>query len=346
MKVYLRSIGINELPELLKKLHRHADQAVHTLVDSPQEADLILLCGNLTGASTDWKELVKRHPDRCAVYSDDDSYLPLVPGIYCSPHRGYSTKTGRVGSYSYIARHVKKGNPFITSVSAEQKKDLLFSFQGSTTSFVRKRLFSTNYGRPDVLIEDTTRHVNWIETADSQRQQKAYVETIARSHFVLCPRGSGTGSFRLFEVMRMGVAPVLLADSYVLPAGPDWDSFLIRLREREIARLPEILEGHRAESVERGRLAGAAWQAWFSTEKEFNQIVGRCAAARNACGRAEPVYRLSWPAMTLGLHLRTRLRGAVRSGLLKTMQMLGAKPPFSIRTHHIPDFDPNTGDDL
>lgn len=346
MKVFLQSIGVNELERLLRKLHEQSFEDLHTIVGSPQDADLILLCGNLTGTATEWKVLARHYPDKCAVYSDDDSYLPLLPGVYCSPVRGYSTRTGRVRSYAYIARHVNKGNPFVSALSPDRKRDLLFSFQGSTTSFVRKRLFRIEFGRPDVLIEDTTYHTNWVETADSRRRQKLYVDTIGRSHFVLCPRGAGTGSFRLFEAMKMGAAPVLLADSYVLPEGPNWNSFLIRVPEKEVARLASILEEHRNESAERGKLVAAEWQKWFSTEREFNEIIARCQCALAACGSAESLYRALWPMIILEMRVKLGSRKAARRGILWGLDALGLRPPFSVRTHHIPDFDPNTADDL
>jgi hypothetical protein len=346
MKVFLQSIGVNELERLLRKLHQRSGEALHTIVNTPQDAELIVFCGNLTGTVTDWKLLVRRYPDKCAIYSDDDRYLPLLPGVYCAPVCGWSTKTGRVHSYAYVARHAKKGNPFVSPLPPDRNRDLLFSFQGSTTSFVRKRLFNIDFRRPDVLVEDTSQHTNWIETADSLRQQKLYVEVIARSHFALCPRGAGTGSFRLFEVMMMGAAPVLLADSYVLPKGPDWDSFLIRVPERDVKRLPSILEKHRTESAERGSRAEAEWKKWFSTEKEFNEIIVRCQRAVTSCGSTESLYRSCWPAMTLQMQLRGALRKAARGGVLWTLQAAGFRPPFSVRTHHIPDFDPNTSDDI
>lgn len=350
MKVFIDSLVVNELNRVLIKLHARADEAQHTLVDQPEDAEMVLLCGNATGAEQ-MKRLKshpawRRYPNKCAVYCDDDVYLPLLPGVYSSPHKGYSTASGRVRCYSYIVRHVKKGNPFVARLSPDRARDMLFSFQGSTTSMVRKRLYKAEFRRADVLIEDTTHHTNWVPSANSERQQRAYVEITSRSHFVLCPRGGGTGSLRLFEVMQMGAVPVLLADDYVLPEGPDWDSFLVRVPEKEIDRLPSILEPLVPESVRRGALAAAAWQQWFSTEKEFNEIVNRAHAALASSRTSENLFRTLWPLLRGQLAVRRSVRKSARSAVLGLLRALNLKPPFSVRTHDIPEFDPNSEDDL
>lgn len=350
MKIFLEALGESEVAGLLKKLRCVASEDLHTVVHNPNHADLIVLCGSWTmeGLSSliTANPLVKRYPDKCVVYSDDDAYLPLLPGVYCSPKSGFSVRRGRVQCYSYIVRHIQKGNPFVVPVAEQRNKDLLFSFQGATSSLVRKRLFKMNFGRNDVLIEDTTFHSNWVPTATRAEQQKIYVETIARSHFVLCPRGGGSGSFRLFEVMRLGVAPVLISDCYVLPAGPDWSSFLIRIPEKDIARLPSILEPYRTESATRGRRAKEAWDRWFSTEQEFNQIISRCRSTLAVAGW-ERLYRLLWPILIVWHYALRRVRRDARAFVLRIVRSFGLRLPYSIRDQTPVVFDPKDArDDL
>lgn len=333
MKIFLEQVGHSELPRLLVKLHGLATEQRHCLVHDPTRADLILFCGSWTfDGLTSWvvrHPLVQRYPDKCSAYNDEDSYLPLLPGVYCSPCNGYSTRIGRVCGYSYIARHADKGNPLITDSAAPKEKDLVFSFQGSTTAFVRKRLFKTDFHRPDVLIEDTSSHQNWSDSPSMR--QRLYVDTIARSHFVLCPRGVGTGSHRLFEVMRMGGVPVLLADRYVLPKGPDWQSFLIRVKERDIVRLPAILESHRAHSVMMGQHARDAWERWFSTGQEFNQIIARCDSALRAAIRIEFAYRML-RTFLVAQRLGSRwARARMRGGVLWAFNKTGLPFPYTVR---------------
>ncbi len=354
-KILIQAIGSpNKLPSLLNKLHRTAEQDIYEIVEDPSSADLIIFCasfGSWTGpglaASVKAHPLIRKYPQKCAAYSEDPCYLPLIPGIYTSATKGFSTRTGRAVTYAYITRHVQLGNPYTVAANCHIEKDLLFSFQGASTAFVRKRLFKLNFNRRDVLIEDTSSHRNWFFDSRTESRQKIYVETIRRSHFVLCPRGSGAGSFRLFEVMRMGAAPVLISDNYVLPTGPNWESFLIRVPERRIAELPAILDAHRAESAERGQHARDAWVQWFDTGKEFNQIIARSQEALNASARFEWLYRASWNLQIARFHALWWLRRKARSLAFSVVRLLGIKFPYSLRGNDPVPFDPmSITDDL
>jgi hypothetical protein len=335
LKIFIHGIGTNELPALLTKLHTVAVPRLHQLVNDPFAADLMLLCGSWSGEDTirnfTSDPIIRAHSGKCVAYTDDDAYLPLVPGVYCSPVKSFSTRIGRVLSYPYITRHVQKGNPFISPTNKPATRNLLFSFQGASTAFVRKRLFKTQFNRADVLIENTATHRNWLPGPDKENRQRAYVRNILRSHFVLCPRGGGSGSFRLFEVMRLGIAPVLLSDTYALPKGPDWNSFLIRIPESQIANLLSILEKHQPESIERGRKARIAWEQWFDTDKEFNQIIELCHQAHHASRNVESLIRASWKLMIVKHFAGRWIRRTVRAAILRILRLAGLRLPYSIR---------------
>ena len=92
----------------------------HELADVPGDADLILLCGPFSKrpATLTRHGLVRRFADRCAVYTEDDSYLPLLPGVYTSPRRGPSTASGRVRSFAFAASYGTHANAAVTEAAA------------------------------------------------------------------------------------------------------------------------------------------------------------------------------------------------------------------------------------
>ena len=341
MKLFIHEAVESECGSLLESLHRKAAPQLHELVDSPEQADLILVTGSYTAEGLAQKvtksQFIRKHADKVVAYNDDDAYLPLLPGTYCSPMAGRSTSIGRARTYSYIVRHLAKGNPFIRPVAGDARKELLFSFQGRCCAPVRKRMMRFNYGRDDVFIENTSSFSNWGRDTSVTDRQQLYVDTVHRSHFGLCPRGGGTGSFRFFETMQMAVAPVLLSDGFVLPEGPDWDSFLITVPERDVARLPEILEPHRDESRERGRLARLAWEQWFDTDKEFNEIVDRCAKAHEASRAGEATYRAFWPLLVTN-HYAKR---AARRNASKVVRTLARRAGVKVQNFRegVEDYD-------
>ena len=335
MKIHLSPIHETELVTLLPQRAAHS---THTLVSSPDEADFILLVGSfgLDPQHLLDHPLYRAHPDKCAVYTEDDNYLPLAPGVYCSAIEDESSRAGRTFSYSYVSASGRYSNRYVTEAGIQ--KSLLFSFQGGSTSLLRKRMFNLNFNRRDIVIENTSTYYHWdLSQPGREERQQRYAQTIASSHFVLCPRGAGTGSIRLFEVMQAGVTPVLISDGYLLPAAPGagtsrvpWDSFLIRIAERDIARLPELLEPHLASAAERGRLARQAWLDFFAPEKEFDAIVAAAHSALHHGPPAEAEFRRRQRALIARAERRRKLRTLARNAVLKTLKVLRIKSPYQM----------------
>ena len=211
------------------------------------------------------------------------------------------------------------------------EKRYFFTFQGGSTSILRKRIYNLKFNRSDVLIENTSAYWHWDNSQpDRLERQRRYAETLAASHFVLCPRGAGVGSYRFFEVMAAGVAPVLLSDDYALTPGPAWDTFLIQVRERDIAKLPEILEPYLESAAERGRLARQAFDEYFSIEREFDRIVELAALSLRHAPPPEKHFRKRQAAMIRRFEWKRNARAALRAAVLKVMKALRLKNPYQM----------------
>jgi hypothetical protein len=335
MKIYLAATNENELVALFRA--RATLSKRHELTTDPAAADLVLILGSFGRDPHTLLDhpLYKALPDRCAVYTEDDNYLPLAPGVYCSVLRDVHTRVGRIFSYSYVSRNGRYQNPYLAEVPSAApampapEKRYLFTFQGGSTSLLRKRIFNLNFDRADILIENTSKYYHWDDTQPGRRdRQLAYAETVAASHFVLCPRGAGVGTIRFFEVMAAGIAPVLLSDEYELPPGPDWDSFLLRIPERDIVRLPQLLEPHLASAAQRGRLAREAFVEHFSLEKEFDRIAELAALSLRHAPPSEQRFRRQQAAIIRRAELRHAAYGMLRAIALKTLKLLRLKNPY------------------
>lgn len=335
VKVHLAAVAPTDLLDLLCQ---HAAHSVrHEVVADPESADLILLLGNFALEPQRVLEhaLYKAFPDKCAVYNEEDDYLPLLPGLYCSACADRHTRCGRVFSYAYVSRNGPHRNQFLDETAAPAheaaEKRYLFSFLGGSTSLVRKRLFNLRFGREDVLIENTSSYFHWDNSQPGRlEQQRYYAETLAASHFALCPRGAGRGTIRFFEAMAAGVAPVLISDALALPPGPAWDEFLLRVRERDIARLPAILEPLLPTAAERGRRARGAFAEYFSIEKEFDRIAGLAALALRHQPPPEWRFRQRQAVMIRRAAWLRNARRALRAMALATLKRLALKNPYQM----------------
>ena len=330
MKIYLAPVDETELVTLLPARATLSTQ--HTIASDPVGADLVLFLGSF-GTNPDRllaHPIYQRWCDKSVVYTEDDTYLPLLPGIYCSARNDQNSRAGRTFSYSYVSRNGQYSNSFVNA-ALNSSKQFLFTFQGGSTSLLRKRLFNLHWNRPDILVENTSTYFHWDLTQPNRAdRQLHYAKTLAASHFVLCPRGAGTGSIRLFEVMSAGVAPVLLSDHYLLPPHVDWSSFLLHIPEKDIARLPELLTAELPTSAQRGELARKAWQQHFSPECEWDAIINACVAALHHGPPSESTFRRRQRRMILRSRLQRSLRSTARTAVLSTLKALRLKSPYQL----------------
>jgi hypothetical protein len=141
--------------------------------------------------------------------------------------------------------------------------------------------------------------------------KRAFVRDILEAKFALCPRGVGASSFRIFEAMQLGRAPVIIADDWSPPPGPDWNSFAIFVPERHLARVPSILRHLEPEWQTRGQRARAAWEAFYSPSRLGLTIV-RQAGQLLAQRRSKNLNKLRAKAYVHGPRRASMLAARVR----------------------------------
>lgn len=318
LKIHLVSLRPSAYEALLA-LHRQAQPPLHELTADPAAADLILFVGSVPahGEGIVDHPLPRLYPEKCFLYWDDDAVVPLLPGIFTNAVRPGWPNLHRTAAHNFIDAL----NPHIAPLPGTPKR-YLFSFAGGSTSLLRKKLYKIDFARPDVLIQNTSGYYHWDPTqAGRNERQKQYAETIAASHFGLCPRGASAGGLRLYEVMQIGVAPVVISDKLLLPEGPAWDTFLLRIPERDIKRLPQLLEPHLPESEARGRLAHQAWEQWFAPPVMFNGIVATLVHIRAQRRVPERRMHLFWGYFLWRRRLRNSVRGTARKLVLGAFRL-------------------------
>jgi hypothetical protein len=249
----------------------------HQPVTDAHDADVILFVENSHYADDYFyrrlkrHRLVKAHREKCFMYNEKDRVWCVLPGLYPSIcRRHYDPSRVRSGAY------VQVKNPLVGAAETRRiEPDLLFSFMGQVRSPLRRALM--RLGHPRACLEDTSGAFQAF-SGDPPRWTlvRRYAEVVGRSRFVLCPRGGGQCTFRLFETLSAGRVPVILADQWVPPRGPAWEEFSVRVPEREIESIPARLEQLEHDWVEMGRRARLEWERWFSPEVLFHRMVETC----------------------------------------------------------------------
>ncbi|MEH1928096.1 exostosin domain-containing protein [Nostoc sp.] len=247
----------------------------HSLTEDPEDADAILFINRGGGEYSELlrnNSLVKKFFHKSFIYESSDSPIDFMRGIYVSmPKAHFNIKRHR--AYGYLASINEFIEPYVQNF--QHQPDLVFSFMGAATSPIRKTLFHKQLfiELPETLIENTSSWSNWNSHNPLREERtKRYAETLARSKFVLCPRGGGTSSHRLFETMQMGRVPIILADNWVAPVGPEWELFSIRVAENRISEIPQLLTLYEHRYEEMGEKAQQAWEEWFSPKVQFHRL--------------------------------------------------------------------------
>lgn len=299
---------------------------------SPEEADWILF---MEGDPRHGFRALRRHPllarhfGKCFLFGWLAHRLKPLPGIYTSVSEA-EFAAGRCRPVAYPARATPPPNPFFPDAPDERPRRWLFSFVGAATSWTRRRLYRTEFDRADVLVRDTSGYRPWDGQCDADFQ-RGYVESLLDSAFVLCPRGYGLGTLRLYETLRCGRAPVLLADGLALPEGPRWDEFCLRVPERALAELPARLEPLREHAAEMGRRARRAWEDFFQpahgAEAALAALERVAGAARRCPARERAAWRWGVPALSALEWARRTARRALRGG----SRLAGRPCPFAFQ---------------
>ncbi len=289
-------------PEHLAPLQDLRDAAacdrfgVHRLTEDANAAEVILFAESYGGG---WHfERVRRHRftrafrEKCFVFCTNPFVIPFLPGIYTGIDKRWASRRTVSGFYLDVPK-----SRFTTFTPPTDDLPYLFSFMGSVgTADVRARLAALVHPRGyfhDTAADFARALHGQMDAREQQDYQRRYAEMTKASKFVLCPRGLSVSSIRLFETMRMGRAPVILSDGWVPPPDAPWDSFSIRVAERDWQRIPQILQAREHEAVQMGDRARAVWVEWFSREVAFHRIVETCLAIRER--RVVPERIARWP---------------------------------------------------
>ena len=265
---------------MLRDLHRASDGR-HRLVEDPAAADLILLM--VPDGVPEWSFVPGYHAKTFVISTRD---LPSFThqGVYASAGGRLPRFGARVrsGAYNLISEPYK--NPFVKDCAPgfglRSSKKYLFSFIGRDCHPARTQLLRTRYRRQDVLMRDSSDFNLWTPSAfggSAQSAAREFFDALASSKFVLCPRGVSPNTIRLFECLKLGVAPVVISDGWLRPLGPAWERFCIFVKENELDRIESIVEAHEDRYLEMGEEAKRAHEEYFSDHTYFNFLVDSCA---------------------------------------------------------------------
>ena len=244
-------------------------EAVQPWIESdPSRADVIIFGSDEIGYFSN-NPLYCAHKAKSICISESDIPTFYLPGLYAA-NMSSAITASRTRTASYFISQRAQGNPEVHKLIGKPvEKRFLYSFMGGSNSWPRKRLFNALHSSDDVLVEPSDSYNHWQKGPGEEDarvlRMRRYAEIMAASRFTLCPRGCGLSSYRLFESMSLGVAPVIISDGWRPVEEVDW-SFALFIREKDIPRVDVIVRSHADEWKQRGEAGQTAYRRFFSDE--------------------------------------------------------------------------------
>jgi Exostosin family len=268
-----------------------------SLAQSESSADLIVILEPATFKTKEYAKVLwsMKSVNQCSaqVYTVnyDDAPLAYLPGIYAAmPRPRFELGFTVAGGYL-----VNPPNGLLSEAfdASPLEPEFLFTFRGALSSPLRRRM-SRDWSAVSGGQSDTRFTVidAWFNHTDEQKRD--YVQDILDSKFVLCPRGQGTSSHRLFEVMQLGRVPVIIADDWVEPSGPDWPEFSLRVPESAIFSISKLLTDREPEFPQMAKKAREAWEVFFAPEARLSWILGQLEDLRMRRSNTPTDFRSRW----------------------------------------------------
>ncbi len=244
------------------------DDAAHFVTSDAPGADVIIF-GTDDVDTIRASRLYRAYRRKSICMTETDTPTFRLRGLYAANARSYLTRH-RTRTMSYFISDFSRGNSQVQALVGQQvEKRYLYSFMGGSNSWPRKHIFRALQSSADTVVEATHAYNHWTEKPGQRDkrllQMRRFAEVMAASKFVLCPRGCGLSSYRLFECMSLGIAPVIISDQWQPVETVDW-SFAIFIAERDIPRIDAIIRAHEHEWEARGQAAQATYRKFFARD--------------------------------------------------------------------------------
>jgi len=200
-------------------------------------------------------------------------YIKWRDSVVFTPHLWKGHEDTQCGSahFNLLSKNIR---------GIDIEKDNLFSFFGAAhTHKLRRDLIP--------MYKTCTDSGGWL----NQAKKEEYLNSIENSKFILCPRGTGSSSIRLFETLSMGRIPVTISDENETPLAwlLDWSEFSVDIKEKDIDKIPDILSVFSdREILDMAARGKKIWSTYFSPENmhriyliEMTRITRGLSEARN-----------------------------------------------------------------
>ncbi len=106
-----------------------------------------------------------------------------------------------------------------------------------------------------------------FDNSDKSKNLKSYIEDLESSKIILCPRGTGPSTIRLWESLASGCIPLVISNDYVFPLADkiNWQDISIVLKEEHVPAIDHYLRNFDDKKLSKMQKKGKeVFNKWFS----------------------------------------------------------------------------------
>tara|TARA_R100000664_G_scaffold34234_1_gene55433 strand:+ start:1032 stop:1919 length:888 start_codon:yes stop_codon:yes gene_type:complete len=126
----------------------------------------------------------------------------------------------------------------------------VISFCGAITDPIRENCINKLENNKKIQIDFIIRRAFWGGNPHNLTLRREYIQNIKNSDMVLCCRGAGNFSYRLYETLSCGKIPIIVDTDLSLPCSDkiDWNKFIITTPDKINDDVNQWWASHNSES--------------------------------------------------------------------------------------------------
>lgn len=156
---------------------------------------------------------------------------------------------------------------------SDNSRPLLASFVGSVTHPIRNAMAESCKNTKNIAI-----YMKGWKSKVETNEFDFFVNLAINSKFLLCPRGYGLNSFRLYEAMQLGCIPVIITDEFYLPWSDelDWKEFSVLIHSDQISNIENILLSYSDDQIkDMKNKIKTIYGEYFTLDGMYDNIIKR-----------------------------------------------------------------------
>ena len=193
------------------------------------------------------RDLIKEANDAgkkiIVIYNDDDE-----GPVDVSPEQGYIFRTSfniRDRKENEFAFPAFTGDFYEQSKTiTEEQEQLTVGFCGQAFIPIRRKAIQKLRKQNILKTDFILRKGFWAPEISKNQARREFLDNLRDNLFILCVRGAGNFSYRLYETMMMGRIPIIIDSDQIFPFEDkiNYDDCAILIPEEEVSNMTEHID--------------------------------------------------------------------------------------------------------